>query len=166
MKELLFEVDELLARLEDSAHGAEGDAITELRGKLQYIYKEPKDNDDVEEGMMLVQVPVGSFIVPPDLVDMIPISIHNEVIKKEYPIQDDIWPSRRWDESGTDYMDLSGEPMLYTQEELDKLLAEQHRNTRHDAAEAVMDYIVDTDCFLDSSPIHSLIMQLQQRKPI
>lgn len=48
---------------------------------------------------------------------------------------------------------------------IDELLAEQHRNTRHDAAEAVIGYIVDTDCFLDSSAIQSLIMNLKQRKP-
>lgn len=28
---------------------------------------------------------------------------------KDYPIQDDIWPSRRWNKDKTDYIDLSGE---------------------------------------------------------
>lgn len=32
----------------------------------------------------------------------------NEEIKKEYPIQDDIWPSRRWNKDMTEYCDLSG----------------------------------------------------------
>lgn len=28
--------------------------------------------------------------------------------EKDYPIQDDIWPSRRWNKEMTDYIDLSG----------------------------------------------------------
>ena len=32
----------------------------------------------------------------------------NEQIKKEYPIQDSTWPSRRWNQDMTDYCDLSG----------------------------------------------------------
>ena len=32
----------------------------------------------------------------------------NEEIKKQYPIQDDMWPSRRWNEEMTEYADLSG----------------------------------------------------------
>jgi hypothetical protein len=31
----------------------------------------------------------------------------NEEILIEYPIQDDIWPSRRWKADGSDYCDLS-----------------------------------------------------------
>lgn len=27
---------------------------------------------------------------------------------RKYPIQDDIWPSRRWNQDHTDYIDLSG----------------------------------------------------------
>jgi hypothetical protein len=34
--------------------------------------------------------------------------ISNEEIMKEYPIQDDTWPSRRWNISKTDHCDLSG----------------------------------------------------------
>ena len=33
----------------------------------------------------------------------------NDELKKEYPIQDDIWASRRWNKEMTDYVDLSGE---------------------------------------------------------
>ena len=36
-------------------------------------------------------------------------------VENEYPIQDDIWPSRRWNKERTEYTDLSGHP------ELDKL---------------------------------------------
>lgn len=32
----------------------------------------------------------------------------NEDLKKKYPIQDDIWVSRRWNKEMTDYVDLSG----------------------------------------------------------
>jgi hypothetical protein len=32
----------------------------------------------------------------------------NEQIIKEYPIQDEIWPSRRWNTDKTDYVDMSG----------------------------------------------------------
>lgn len=32
----------------------------------------------------------------------------NEDLKREYPIQDDIWASRRWNKEMTDYIDLSG----------------------------------------------------------
>jgi len=32
----------------------------------------------------------------------------NEEIKRKYPIQDDIWPSRRWNKDRTEYCDLSG----------------------------------------------------------
>lgn len=32
----------------------------------------------------------------------------NEKLKKEYPIQDDIWASRRWNKGMTNYIDLSG----------------------------------------------------------
>lgn len=32
-----------------------------------------------------------------------------EDITQEYPIQDDVWPSRRWNKDHTDYIDLSGE---------------------------------------------------------
>lgn len=32
----------------------------------------------------------------------------NEKLKIEYPVQDDIWPSRRWKEDLSDYVDLSG----------------------------------------------------------
>ena len=32
----------------------------------------------------------------------------NEELIKEYPIQDDIWASRRWNNEMTDYVDLSG----------------------------------------------------------
>jgi hypothetical protein len=32
----------------------------------------------------------------------------NEELIKEYPIQDDIWASRRWNKEMTDYVDLSG----------------------------------------------------------
>lgn len=28
-------------------------------------------------------------------------------IKKEYPIQDEVWPSRRWNKDKTEYKDLS-----------------------------------------------------------
>ena len=63
-------------------------------------------------------------------------------------------------------MDYEGAAFgIYSKSLVDKLLIEQHRNTRHDAAEAVMNYIVDTDCFLDSSAIHTLVMNLKQRKP-
>ena len=34
--------------------------------------------------------------------------LNNLIIKMFYPIQDDIWPSRRWNLSKTDYCDLSG----------------------------------------------------------
>lgn len=33
----------------------------------------------------------------------------NEVLKEKYPLQDDTWPSRRWNEDMTDYVDLSGD---------------------------------------------------------
>lgn len=32
-----------------------------------------------------------------------------EIIKEEFPIQDDIWPSRRWDSTRTVSIDLSGQ---------------------------------------------------------
>tara|TARA_R110000851_G_scaffold233479_1_gene386049 strand:+ start:475 stop:795 length:321 start_codon:yes stop_codon:yes gene_type:complete len=32
----------------------------------------------------------------------------NEELIKEYPIQDDVWASRRWNKEMTDYVDLSG----------------------------------------------------------
>lgn len=32
----------------------------------------------------------------------------NEELIKEYPIQDDIWASRKWNKEMTDYVDLSG----------------------------------------------------------
>lgn len=32
----------------------------------------------------------------------------NDQILKDYPVQDDAWPSRRWKEDGSDYRDLSG----------------------------------------------------------
>jgi len=32
----------------------------------------------------------------------------NEELKIKYPLQDDIWPSRRWNKEMTDYVDLSG----------------------------------------------------------
>ena len=31
---------------------------------------------------------------------------------EEYPIQDDIWPSRRWNKNMTDYIDLSYQTLL------------------------------------------------------
>lgn len=34
--------------------------------------------------------------------------VSNETLEKEYPIQDDIWPSRRWKSDMSDYVDLSG----------------------------------------------------------
>jgi uncharacterized protein YbaR (Trm112 family) len=32
----------------------------------------------------------------------------NAELKERYPIQDDTWPSRRWNADHTDYVDLSG----------------------------------------------------------
>lgn len=32
----------------------------------------------------------------------------NEQLKIEYPVQDEIWPSRRWKEDLSDYVDRSG----------------------------------------------------------
>ena len=34
--------------------------------------------------------------------------ITNFFLKYQYPIQDSIWVSRRWNRDGTDYVDLSG----------------------------------------------------------
>lgn len=34
-------------------------------------------------------------------------------MEQEYPIQDDIWPSRRWNEARTDYIDLSGSDFTF-----------------------------------------------------
>jgi hypothetical protein len=34
-------------------------------------------------------------------------NIKEDILKSEYPIQDEIWPSRRWNTKG-DYIDLSG----------------------------------------------------------
>ncbi len=36
------------------------------------------------------------------------VDITNEELIKQYPIQDDIWASRRWNNDRTDYVDLSG----------------------------------------------------------
>ena len=33
----------------------------------------------------------------------------NGLLLEEYPIQDDVWASRRWNKDKTDYVDLSGE---------------------------------------------------------
>ena len=35
-------------------------------------------------------------------------SPENAQIKLDYPIQDDIWPSRRWNAEQTNYQDMSG----------------------------------------------------------
>jgi hypothetical protein len=32
----------------------------------------------------------------------------NEIIRQQYPIQDEHWPSRRWNAEHTDYVDMSG----------------------------------------------------------
>lgn len=34
--------------------------------------------------------------------------LENNRIRKEYPIQDEQWPSRRWNKDKTEYEDLSG----------------------------------------------------------
>ncbi len=36
----------------------------------------------------------------------------NNRLKKEYPIQDELWSSRRWNKERTDYVDLSGEVFI------------------------------------------------------
>jgi hypothetical protein len=38
---------------------------------------------------------------------LLPIDV-NADIKINYPLQDDYWPSRRWNNDGTDYIDMSG----------------------------------------------------------
>lgn len=38
----------------------------------------------------------------------ISINIYNFILKLLYPIQDNIWKSRRWNLTKTDYVDLSG----------------------------------------------------------
>lgn len=35
-------------------------------------------------------------------------SVNNEQIMKEYPVQDDVWPGRRWNYEHTEYEDMSG----------------------------------------------------------
>ena len=59
---------------------------------------------DVHEACIGCEIRIGEngFYKKPNTCDM------NEEIKKKYPIQDDVWPSRRWNEEGTDYCDLSG----------------------------------------------------------
>jgi hypothetical protein len=38
-------------------------------------------------------------------------NMNNKELIKEYPVQDDIWPSRRWNKDKSDYIDLGEENM-------------------------------------------------------
>jgi len=65
MKELLEEVDELLAHLEDFTHGEDGERITDLRFKvLEAIRKIDKNT--------LVSVPLSPIDLPKTGVTSIP----------------------------------------------------------------------------------------------
>lgn len=110
-------------------------------------------SDDVEEGYMLISVPIGSLVTPPGQ-----ITNYQETQYREY---------KRGNQSFRQYLEN-----VYP-DETRRLLAEQHRNTRHDAVDKMYDryklwkvgkYGVDeVDNLIDG--IQRDIMQLQQRKP-
>ncbi len=205
------------AGYDDGANGVEypvGDALSILQrlGDLRYIPAEPKSSDDCEEGMMLVQVPVGSFVVPPYLVYRIPgdiietIETDQKKEKWEGPVGNEI-KFNSFDEpyhvpyyrrislvvsakleeqkaAGKEFIssadidriiseaiDATPSSKFYTQEEVDRLLAEQHRNTRHDAVEIVnkafyhANESMEGSRYPHSSNIDRDIMNLKQRKP-
>jgi len=79
----------------------------------------------------------------------------NEELKKMYPIQDDTWPSRRWNKEMTDYVDLSGDAEFecVTKEELfdryqDKLIEDDIK--RFDVKDSVKAMFMIEHEYLDT----------------
>lgn len=144
--------------------------LTEQYDDLEEKYNELLEKNKVPEGYMRVDVPVGSLIIPPDLLKDTPSSLINKVIKKEYPVQDDTWSSRRWNKDMTDYCDMGGEEIIYDEDKVKVLLAEQHRNTRHDAVEALLSYMDKAAITRLPSEqltrLHNTILNLPQRSPL
>lgn len=59
-----------------------------------------------------------------------------------------------------------GEAYCDLEQRVDKLLAEQHRNTRHDAADALLNYWSEREYVdLNTDDMLQLIHNLKQRKP-
>ena len=56
-----------------------------------------------------------------ELIERYGVSVSRDqlYLLNEYPIQDDIWPSRRWNQEMTDYIDLSGHSDPYVNNPID-----------------------------------------------
>jgi hypothetical protein len=66
-------------------------------------------NGDYEEALEAAEESNKAALLTLEHDGLSEIEKTNRRLEREYPIQDDVWPSRRWKEDLSDFVDLSGD---------------------------------------------------------